>query len=62
MTSEERFTLLYETLPKKPELWTMDDVESWLMLIRMEKYLEKFSKRINFFNKLIKEKWQLMDI
>lgn len=42
--SEERFESLSEELPKKPELWTMDDVETWLKLIRMDKYLDKFSK------------------
>lgn len=44
MSGEERYASLIEVLPKKPELWSMDDVESWLVLIRMDKYLEKFSK------------------
>ena len=42
--AEERFRTLIDVLPKKPELWSMDDVEDWLKLIRMDRYLEKFRK------------------
>ena len=45
MATSERFSSVYEVLPKKPELWSMDDVETWLKLIRMDTYANKFRKQ-----------------
>ena len=45
MANEERYTKLIEVLPKRPEVWTMDDVETWLTEINMQQYKDQFSIR-----------------
>ena len=40
---DERFEVIFEVLPKKPEFWTINEVAEWLKIINMEKYTEQFS-------------------
>lgn len=44
MANVERYEKLVEVLPSRPEVWTSDDVDSWLEIIGMEKYKEQFRK------------------
>ena len=44
MLGEEKFEVIYKVLPKKPELWTITDVETWLKSIHMERYKDDFGK------------------
>lgn len=38
----EKFSTLYETIPKYPEIWNTDDINKWLEIIGMEKYSQNF--------------------
>ena len=39
-----KFDLLFEKIPKDPEMWNQEDVVEWLKLIGMEQYKENFAE------------------
>lgn len=39
-----KFASLYDKIPKDPEAWTMEDVQTWLKLIDLEEYALNFSQ------------------
>ena len=45
MITNEKFDTIYHVLPKKPELWTIDDVGIWLKSINMERYQKDFGNK-----------------
>ena len=37
-----KFASLYEKIPKYPEVWTNEDIITWLGIIGMDKYAQNF--------------------
>ena len=42
MSSNEKFEVLEQSIPKTPSSWNSEDVEKWLKILQMDRYIEQF--------------------